>query len=200
MLAASLPAQAHQVNLSTARVTLDADRSVAVEVALKGSDADRVAGTHIFDSQWDLVDPALVAASAAPIIAYMTAHVAVTGRDGTACLRGHRHASCPMATASFSATSFRAATSPGDILYRSTVLTATDPSARQVVLIGEGAERTAGAARRQQYDDNALGACAFAVVDDAALSRHRHRAYLPGLRSHRVSGRASCCGRGGLFR
>ena len=43
--------QAHQVNLSTARVELRPQREVAVEVALKGSDADRLAGTHVFDER-----------------------------------------------------------------------------------------------------------------------------------------------------
>ena len=48
-------AQAHQVNLSTARVMLDSDHSVSVEVGLKGSDADRLAGTRIFDAAHDQV-------------------------------------------------------------------------------------------------------------------------------------------------
>lgn len=46
-LGTSVAAQAHQVNLSTARVTLAGDRSVSVEVGLKGSDADRLARTGI---------------------------------------------------------------------------------------------------------------------------------------------------------
>jgi hydrogenase/urease accessory protein HupE len=70
-------AQAHQVNLSTARVELRPDRSVAVQVALKGSDVDRLAGTQIYDAQKDLADPAKVAASAGPIAAYVSAHVGV---------------------------------------------------------------------------------------------------------------------------
>ena len=53
-------AHAHQVKLSTARVTLGGDRTVSVEVALKGSDADRLAGTNVFDAQRDSVDPTLV--------------------------------------------------------------------------------------------------------------------------------------------
>jgi hydrogenase/urease accessory protein HupE len=132
-------ARAHQVNLSTARVMLGADRTVAVEVALKGSDIDRLAGTNIFDAQRDSVDPALVAAQAAPILAYIAAHVAVTGLDGTPCVPG---------TAVLLAdgdgvivrNAFSCRAVAGDIIYRSTVLTATDPGARQVVLIGEGAD------------------------------------------------------------
>jgi hydrogenase/urease accessory protein HupE len=130
-------AHAHQVNLSTARVTLGGNRTVTVEVALKGSDADRLAGTHIFDAQRDTVDPALVAASAAPIIAYVNAHVAVTGLDGTLCAPGAA-ALKPDGDGVVFRTSFSCGNITGDIVYRSTVLTATDPGARQVVLIGEG--------------------------------------------------------------
>jgi hydrogenase/urease accessory protein HupE len=130
-------AHAHQVNLSTARVTLGADRAVSVEVALKGSDADRLAGTRIFDVLRDSVDPALVAASAAPIIAYLNAYVAVTGLDGTPCVAGAA-ALVPDGDGVIFRNSFSCRTIVGDIVYRSTVLTATDPGARQVVLIGEG--------------------------------------------------------------
>ncbi len=131
-------AHAHQVNLSTARVTLGGDRSVAVEVALKGSDADRLAGTNVFDAQRDSVDPARVASSALSIIAYVNAHVAVTGLDGTPCVPGTA-ALMPDGDGVIFRNSFSCGNVAGDIVYRSTVLTATDPSARQVVLIGEGA-------------------------------------------------------------
>jgi hydrogenase/urease accessory protein HupE len=137
-LGIGVSAHAHQVKLSTARVTLGGDRTVSVEVALKGSDADRLAGTNVFDAQRDSVDPTLVAASAAPILAYVNAHVAVTGPDGKACVAG---AAALVADGdgviyrnAFSCRNVR-----GDIVYRSTVLTAIDPSARQIVLIGEGA-------------------------------------------------------------
>ena len=130
-------AEAHQVNLSTARVELRPQREVAVEVALKGSDADRLAGTHVFDEQKGVVDPAKIAAFAAPIAAYVGAHVEVTGTDGTPCA-----ASAPDVVADgdgvvvrnvFSCRNVR-----GDLVYHSTVLTATDSGARQVVLIGAG--------------------------------------------------------------
>jgi hydrogenase/urease accessory protein HupE len=133
------PAHAHQVNLSTARVILGADRSVAVEVALKGSDVDRLAGTNIFDAQRDSVDPAQVAASAAPILAYIAAHVAVTGLDGTPCVPGTA-VLLPDDDGVIVRNAFSCRAVAGDIIYRSTVLTATDPGARQVVLIGEGAD------------------------------------------------------------
>jgi hydrogenase/urease accessory protein HupE len=128
--------QAHQVDLSTARVSLGADRGVSVEVGLKGSDVDRLAGTSIFDTQRDQVDPALVTASAAPIVAYVAAHIAVTAADGKACAPG-----TPVLVPDGDGVIFRNRFScrdvGGDIVYRSTVLTDTDPAARQVVLIGD---------------------------------------------------------------
>ncbi len=137
-LGIGVSAHAHQVNLSTARVTLGANRTVSVEVALKGSDADRLAGTHVFDAQRDSVDPRLVAASAALIIGYVNAHVGVTGVDGTACAAGAA-ALVPDGDGVIFRNSFSCRNVTGDIVYRSTVLTASDPGARQVVLIGEGA-------------------------------------------------------------
>jgi hydrogenase/urease accessory protein HupE len=135
-LSAVAAGQAHQVNLSTARVTLGHDRSVSVEVGLKGSDADRLAGTAIFDAQRDQVDPARVAAATGPIIAYVTAHIAVTAADmacrpGTATL-------VPDGDGVIFRNGFSCRDVGGDIVYRSTVLTDVDPAARQVVLIGEG--------------------------------------------------------------
>ncbi|WGD50712.1 HupE/UreJ family protein [Bradyrhizobium sp. CB1650] len=131
------PACAHQVNLSTARVALAADRTVTVEVALKGSDVDRLAGTKIYDAKEDAVDPAAVDAAAASILAYLQAHLAVRGADATACAAG---------TAAILAdgdgviyrNSFACANVAGDIVYRSTVLTEKDPTARQVVLVAQG--------------------------------------------------------------
>jgi hydrogenase/urease accessory protein HupE len=130
-------AQAHQVNLSTARVELRPDRSVAVQVALKGSDADRLAGTHVFDEQAGTVDAAKVAAAAAPIAAYIGAHVSVTGADGAPCAAG-----APEVTADgdgvITRNTFSCAKVAGDLVYHSTVLTASNSSARQVVLLGSG--------------------------------------------------------------
>ncbi len=136
-LGAVVTAPAHQVNLSTARVTLGDDKSVSIEVGLKGSDADRLAGTRIFDAQRDQVDPAQVEASAAPIIAYVTAHIAVTGSDGRACVPGTAALASDGDGVIFR-NRFSCPDVGGDIVYRSTVLTDADPAARQVVLIGEG--------------------------------------------------------------
>ena len=130
-------AQAHQVNLSTARVELRPDRSVAVQVALKGSDVDRLAGTQIYDAQKDLADPAKVGASAGPIAAYVSAHVSVAGTDGKDCARGAPEV-MPDGDGVIVRIAFSCQDVPGDLVYRSTVLTASDKSARQVVLIGAG--------------------------------------------------------------
>jgi hydrogenase/urease accessory protein HupE len=137
MIGAAAPACAHQVNISTARVELKPQRVVAVEVAMKGSDVDRVAGTHVFDEQKGLVDSAKVAESAAAIAAYVGAHVAVSGADGTPCIAG-----TPQVTADedgvITRNTFSCAKVGGDLVYHSTVLTASNSSARQVVLIGSG--------------------------------------------------------------
>jgi hydrogenase/urease accessory protein HupE len=125
----------HQTNLSTARVILREDRSVSVEVGVKGSDADRLAGTNIFDAQRDRIDPVRLAASAASIIAYIGAHIGVTNADGAACAAGK-----PELVADGDGVIYRNRFAcrdvGGDIVYHSTVLTDSDSAARQVVLIG----------------------------------------------------------------
>jgi hydrogenase/urease accessory protein HupE len=137
LIAIGATAQAHQVNLSTARVELRPDRSVAVQVALKGSDADRLAGTQVYDAQKDITDPAKVAASAGAIAAYVSGHVGVAGADGKECARG-APAVAPDGDGVIVHIEFSCRDVPGDLVYRSTVLTASDKSARQVVLIGAG--------------------------------------------------------------
>lgn len=131
------PASAHQVDLSTARLALSQDRTVSVEVALKGSDVDRLVGTQVYDARTDTVDPTAVAGAAASILAYINAHLAVTGAGGAACPPGR-----PAIVADDDGVLFRAtyacAEVAGDIVYRSTVLTERNPSARQVVLIAQG--------------------------------------------------------------
>ena len=57
---------------------------------------------------------------------------------------------------------FSCAKVAGDLVYHSTVLTASNSSARQVVLLGSGAGRGAGAARRYQHHGGDLGAAAVA--------------------------------------
>jgi hypothetical protein len=127
--AAAAPACAHQVNISTARVEVRPQRLVAVEVALKGSDVDRVAATHVFDEQTGTVDAAKVAAAAGPIAAYVGAHVSVTGADGAPCAAG-----APEVTADgdgvITRNTFSCAKVAGDLVYHSTARWCCSASAR----------------------------------------------------------------------
>jgi hypothetical protein len=65
LLPCSIAAQAHQINLTNARLAIGPTRTVEVEIAMKGSDADRVAGTRVFDDITGLVRPAALTASEA---------------------------------------------------------------------------------------------------------------------------------------
>ncbi|WP_407185088.1 HupE/UreJ family protein [Bradyrhizobium centrosematis] len=136
LLAICPPAEAHQVNLVTARVALSADRTVSVELGLKGSDVDRVIGTKVYDTRQDAVDPAAVEAARAAILAYFDRHLAVTG-GGAAC-RPNDAAILPDGDGIVYRNSFTCVDATGNIVYRSTVLTERDKSARQVVLIAQG--------------------------------------------------------------
>ncbi len=126
---------AHQINLSNARVELKPDRSVRVEVALKGSDVDRVAGTKVFDPQSGLVDAVRLAASAAAISAYVTTHAVVRGADGTPCKAGKAEV-VPDQDGVVTRLIWSCNEVEGDLIYRSTVLIDVEPGAKQVVLIG----------------------------------------------------------------
>jgi len=128
---------AHQINLSNARVELLPNRSVRVEVALKGSDADRVAGTKVFDEPSGLVDSSGLAGSSAPIAAYVTAHAVVQGADGTPCEAGPARVD-PDQDGVIIRTTWSCGKVGGDLVYRSTVLIDVDRTAKQVVLIGSG--------------------------------------------------------------
>ncbi|MBB4396267.1 HupE/UreJ family protein [Bradyrhizobium sp. ERR14] len=130
------PAEAHQINLVTARVALTADRIVNVELGLKGSDVDRLIGTQIHDAGQDAVDPVAVEAAKSAIVDYLRRHLAVTG-GGTACSAGDA-AILPDGDGIVYRNSFACADAAGDIVYRSTVLTAKDKTARQLVLIAQG--------------------------------------------------------------
>jgi hydrogenase/urease accessory protein HupE len=120
------------------RLALLAGITLCIGVSAHAHQVDRLAGTSVFDAQRDSVDPRLVAASAARIIGYVTAHVGVTGLDGSPCEPGAA-VLVPDGDGVIFRNTFSCGNVTGDIVYRSTVLTASDPGARQVVLIGEGA-------------------------------------------------------------
>ena len=135
-ICAAAPADAHQVNISTARVEVRPQRLVAVEVALKGSDVDRVAATHVFDEQTGpstrrrlpplRLDRRLCRrACRRHRRRWRALRCRRSGGDGRRRRRHHpQYLSCAKVA--------------GDLVYHSTVLTASNSSARQVVLLGSG--------------------------------------------------------------
>lgn len=130
-------AAAHQVNLSTARITVGADRVVDVDVSMKGSDVDRVAGTNVYDTQTGLVRPDALAAASAKVADYVAAHSTVLAGDGGACRPDPRTVS-PDGDGVIVHTRWSCAQESGRLRYRSTVLVDTAPDARQVALIRSG--------------------------------------------------------------
>jgi hydrogenase/urease accessory protein HupE len=133
----SIGAQAHQINLTNARLAIGQDRTVDAEIAMKGSDADRAAGTRVFDDLSGLVRPAALSAAAAPIIAYVAEHTAVLGEDGVSC-RSSAGNVAPDGDGIVVRMSWFCAAVADPLRYRSTVLIDVSPDARQVVLIGTG--------------------------------------------------------------
>jgi len=129
--------QAHQINLTNARVAVFPDRRVDVEIAMKGSDVDRVAGTQVFDEKTQLVRPEALAAMSGPILAYVRGHTAVLGEDGESCRPGTGSAA-PDDDGVVVRISWFCAGVADPLRFRSTVLTDVSPDARQVVLIGPG--------------------------------------------------------------
>jgi hydrogenase/urease accessory protein HupE len=127
-------ASAHQMNLSNARIELNADRSVQVEVALKGSDADRLAGTKVYDERTDRVQPDALSTGSEAIARYVLAHAVVLGDNGASCSHGPAKVS-PDGDGVTVGVLWSCEGVNGRLVYRSTVLTSLDRSARQVVLI-----------------------------------------------------------------
>ena len=133
----SSAAHAHQINLTNARVVLGADRIVEVEVAMRGSDADRAAGTRVFDEPAGLVQPMALAASSATIIDYVEVHTNVLGENGVSCRPGAANVA-PDGDGVVAHITWSCAGIADPLRYRSTVLTDVSPDTRQVVLIGAG--------------------------------------------------------------
>jgi hydrogenase/urease accessory protein HupE len=112
-------------------------RTVEAEIAMKGSDADRVAGTRVFDDLTGLVQPAALTAAAEPIVAYVAAHTGVLGQAGVLCPPGAGSAA-PDGDGVVVRMSWFCGGVADPLRYRSTVLIDVAPDARQVVLIGAG--------------------------------------------------------------
>ena len=113
--------------MSTAHINIGADRVVDVDVAMKGSDVDRVAGTNVYDTQTGLVRPDALAAVSAKVADYVGAHTAVLAGDDGKC-------SSDPSTVSADGdgvvvhTRWSCAQESGRLRYRSTVLVDTPPT------------------------------------------------------------------------
>jgi hydrogenase/urease accessory protein HupE len=114
-----------------------ADRTVDVEIAMRGSDADRVGGTRVFDETTGLVQPMALAASSEPIVAYVEGHTAVLGENGDSCRPGAGSVA-PDGDGVAVRILWSCAGVADPLRYHSTVLIDVSPGARQVVLIGRG--------------------------------------------------------------
>ena len=136
-LGCSVAAQGHQINLTNARLVVLPDRTVDVEIAVKGSDVDRAAGTKVFDDATGIVEPRALAAASARIAEYIEGHTAVLGEDGASCRPGAAEVAPDGDGVTVRIRWFCAAIAD-PLRYRSTVLVDVSPDARQVVLIGAG--------------------------------------------------------------
>jgi hydrogenase/urease accessory protein HupE len=125
---------AHQINLTSARIVIGRDRTVDVEIAMKGSDADRVASTRVFDDATGLVMPTALTAATAPIIAHVEGHTTIFGGGGS-CNPGIG-AVAPDGDGIVVRIRWSCIGVADPLRYRSTILIDASPDARQLVLIG----------------------------------------------------------------
>jgi hypothetical protein len=128
---------AHQFNISRARVIVGADRMAQVELGMKASDVDRVAGTTLAQSAGGEVDAAALAQAATRISAYVLAHTLLESRGGRPCAPGDTSIA-PDGDGIRLTTTWDCRAVAGPLLYQSSVLIDRDPTASQTVLIGEG--------------------------------------------------------------
>lgn len=135
-VAGASPAAAHEANLVSTLFSIGEGRQFAAEVRLKGSDLDRLAGTRIHDLQTDRARPDALAAAAAR--AYLLRHAALRGAGGVACPAAVERmtAEADHVTALLT---WDCAGVPGEIVYASDILTAVEPAARQIVILGAAA-------------------------------------------------------------
>jgi hypothetical protein len=171
LLGCSIAVEAHQINLTNARIIISPDRIVEVEFAIKGSDVDRVVGTRVFDDATGLVRPAALTAAAAIIVAYVEGHTTVLGEDGVSC-RPDAAGVASDGDAVVVRVPWFCVGVADPLRYRSTVLIDVSRDARQVVLIGTG---SCGSA-------DPTGTCGLCHLG----SDHRPRQLLVS-RSHRLN-------------
>jgi hydrogenase/urease accessory protein HupE len=135
------PARAHQFDVTTARIVVNADRTVDVDVTMKGADADRVAHTHVVDDATGLVRADALAATAAAIGAYVSANAVVLQENGESC-DPDQPAVTPDGDGVDVRVRWSCTSQTGKLRYRSTVLLDVSKAARQVVLMGPGTDPT----------------------------------------------------------
>ncbi|MBV9251291.1 MAG: HupE/UreJ family protein [Acetobacteraceae bacterium] len=132
---------AHQFDLTTARIVVNADQSVDVQVAMKGGDAERAVHRHIVDGATGLVRGDSLADAAATIGAYVNANAIILTEDGQPCEPG-RPAVTPDDDGVQVHVRWSCASQTGKLRYRDTILLDVSPTARQVVLTGSGTNVT----------------------------------------------------------
>jgi hydrogenase/urease accessory protein HupE len=126
---------AHQMNLSTARITITPERAAIVENGIKGSDIDRALGTRISDAHG--VQPEALAAARAAVAAYVRAHTLVSAGGGARCLPGASTVA-PDGDGVAVSTRWACAGAGGRLRYRSTLLADIAPNPREIVTILSG--------------------------------------------------------------
>lgn len=133
------PAAAHDPNLVSTLLGIGDGRQFTAELRLKGSDLDRIAGTRIHDLQADRARPDALAASEAAVRDYLLRHAVLRGAGGEACpgTVGRMSAEADHVTALLS---WDCSGVKGEIVYSSDVLTAVEPAARQIVILGAAAD------------------------------------------------------------
>jgi hydrogenase/urease accessory protein HupE len=137
-------AGAHEVNLTNARLSIRGD-DIAATIGIKGSDVDRAIGSAIYDAATGTVDGDALRDATEAILRYFTRNTSVGGEGGAACRQASAGAS-PDRDGIAVTLEWDCAGVAGELVYRSTVLTDIEPSARQIVLIENGSGN-AGAAQ-----------------------------------------------------
>ncbi|HYD99727.1 MAG TPA: HupE/UreJ family protein [Alphaproteobacteria bacterium] len=128
------PAAAHSVNLATTDIRIDGP-VVTVDLGIFGTDTGKMAGTVINNLAFDMVDPALLAANADKVTAYIQARSAVVDGAGTACPRIDWSMEADSDGGILTRSRFDCAAAEGPLAYRSTVMPSVSPAAREAVVL-----------------------------------------------------------------
>ncbi|GEO37637.1 hydrogenase/urease accessory protein HupE [Skermanella aerolata] len=157
-------AGAHEVNLTNARLSIRGDAIVAT-IGIKGSDVDRAIGSAIYDAATGTVDGDALRDATESILRYFTRNATVGGEGGAAC-RQVSTGTAPDRDGIAVTLEWDCAGVTGALVYRSTVLTEIEPSARQIVLIeNEDESGSAGPAQVLLNGDQTEAALSNAAPD-----------------------------------